>query len=120
MCPNIYFLDHPLAGAKQKTLKEVSSETLGIYSKKFDEKGIAIVRNETVKLAGYGTDVSSVAAPVTANPLYDDPIPKKSTWFKETQGDKAYDNWDSEQEYLVDIQNDNASNSNADEKEAYM
>lgn len=120
VCANMDIPNHPLEGADEKTWEEVVPETVGMHGEKVDENGMPIAEKETVKLAGDGAAVSSVAAPAAANPLDDDTIPEKPTWFKDTQGDDADDDWDSEQENVVDIKKGTASSINADEEKAYM
>lgn len=62
-----------------------------MHGEKVDEDGMPTAEKETVKVAGDGAAISSVAAPEVASPLDDDAIPEKPTWFNKTQRVDAAD-----------------------------
>lgn len=118
VCANLDIPNHPLDGADEKTLQEVVPDTVGMHGERVDEDGIPISEKESAANS-QANKAAGKAAPST-NPIDDDVIPDKPSWFKDIQTEDGDDDWDPEQENVMDLKKGTASTINADEEKAYM
>lgn len=119
VCANMDIPNHPLLGADEKKWDEYAPETVGANGEKVDEDGVPIEQKEAA-IRAKEEIASSSKIPSTGNPINDDAIPEKPSWFKDSQPEDADDDWDYEQENVVDIKKGTAASINADAEKVYM
>lgn len=111
--------NHPLTNASTQKWNEIAPEVVGMHGEKVDEDGAPVVDQEAERRAT-AAEAKTKGADKEELHVDDNAIPDKPSWFKESAVEEGDDEWDFEQDNLMNTKKGTAASFNQEEEKAYL